>query len=38
MSLLPILTSKKICRVALKEHLEKRRELMEYFFKKSEKI
>lgn len=35
-SLVPILTSKKISRVALKEHLEKRRELLEYFFKKSE--
>jgi predicted DNA-binding protein YlxM (UPF0122 family) len=32
-SLVPILTSKKISRVALKEHCEKRRELLHYFFK-----
>jgi hypothetical protein len=32
----PILTSKKISRITLKEHFEKRRELLEYFFKKRE--
>jgi hypothetical protein len=32
-SIVPILTSKKICRAALKEHFEKRRELLQYFFK-----
>ena len=29
-SLFPLLTSKKICKEAIKEHLEKRRELIEY--------
>jgi hypothetical protein len=32
-SLIPILTSKKICRATLKEHCNKRRELLHYFFK-----